>query len=160
MAGKRADHRRFVDPGPAVDPVDRPAARREIERADRDAGPTLRRKDQLFDRHFHAQRHHRFGHKLGRARADDVHAEDLVVLLLGHNLHETIHLARHASAGQGPEREAADPHLMTLRLRLRFRQADAANLRLGIRAARHVVVIDRLHGVAGNPLREHDAFHR
>ena len=39
--------------------------------------------DQLFDGHFHAQRHHRFRHQLSRARADDVDAENLVVLLLG-----------------------------------------------------------------------------
>ena len=33
-------------------------------------------------------------------------------------------------------------------------------LRLGVGAARYVVVVDRLHGVAGNPLREQNAFHR
>ena len=46
------------------------------------------RADQLFDRALEPQRQRRLGDELGRARADHVHAEDLVVLLLGDDLDE------------------------------------------------------------------------
>ena len=89
-----------------------------------------------------------------------MHAENLVVLFLGDDLHETVGLAGHAGARQRAEREIPDAHVMPLRLRLGFRQPDAADFRFGIGAARHVVVVDRLDLVARDALREHDAFHR
>src|SRR5580765_1351479 len=39
--------------------------------------------DELFDRALGPEREHGLGHELRRARADDVHAEDLVVFLVG-----------------------------------------------------------------------------
>ena len=62
-----------------------------------------------------------------------------------------------AVAGEG---EFADLHLAALRARLRLRQADAADARLGIGAARDAVPIDR-HGRLARHVRHRDhAFAR
>ena len=53
-------------------------------------------------------RQHRFGDQLAGHRADDVHAEDLVVVLRGDDLHEALRRFHRARAAAGQERERAD----------------------------------------------------
>ena len=47
---------------------------------------------QLFDRALQPQCEHCFGDELRRAKSDDVHAQDLVVLLIGDDLDEAVSL--------------------------------------------------------------------
>ena len=54
--------------------------------------------------------------ELGRSRADHVHAKHLIVLLVGHDLHEPFALAGHLGAAEHAKRERADPHVVTLLL--------------------------------------------
>jgi hypothetical protein len=49
-----------------------------------------------------AQRERRFGDQLGRARADHVDAETLVVLLVGDDLDEALGLAGHPARPSTP----------------------------------------------------------
>ena len=65
--------------------------------------------DQLLDRALEAQRQRRLGDQLGRARPDHVHAEHLVVFLVGDDLDEAFGLAGHPGAAEDAERERADP---------------------------------------------------
>ena len=64
--------------------------------------------DQLFDRALEAQRERRLGDQLRRARADHVHAEDLVVFLVGDDLDEAFGLAGNPRAAEDAELERAD----------------------------------------------------
>src|SRR5258706_14400384 len=61
------------------------------------------RPDELLDRAFEPERQGRLGNQFRRARTDHVHAEHLVVLLLGDDLHETLCLARNLGAPQDAE---------------------------------------------------------
>ena len=79
---------------------------------------------------------------------------------IGRRAARDLRRARHAGASQRAEREHADAHLVALCLGLRFGQAHTADLGFGVGASRHVIVVDRLHVMAADPLREHDAFHR
>ena len=58
--------------------------------------------NQLFNGAFQPQRQRGFGDQLGGARADDVNAEDLVVLLVGDDLDEAFRLAGDARACERP----------------------------------------------------------
>ena len=100
------------------------------------------------------------GDELGRARADHVHAEDLVVLLLGDDLHEAFDLVGDAGAGQDAELERADLHVVAALARLPLGQADAADLRIAVGAAGHLVVVDGPELLAGDPFGERDALGR
>src|SRR6187401_2334894 len=51
------------------------------------------RANQFFDRAFEPERNSSFGHQLGRARADHVDAQQLVVFLLGDDLHKPFDFA-------------------------------------------------------------------
>ena len=84
---------------------------------------------QLLDRALEPQRQRRLGHQLGRSRADHVHAENLVVLLVEDDLDESFGLARDSRAGEDAELERADLDLVAARLRFLLGQADAADLR-------------------------------
>src|SRR5687767_2273114 len=118
------------------------------------------RADELLDRAFELQGHRRFGDELGGARADHVHAENLVVLLVEDDLDEALGLAGHAGPREHAELELAGLHLEAALLRLLLGQADAADLRVAVRAARHLVVVDRTVLLAGDPLGQDDALGR
>ena len=94
------------------------------------------RADQLLDRAFEAQRQRGFGDELGRARADHVDAEHLVVLLVGDDLDEAFGLAGDLGAAEHAELEGADRDVVAALLRLGFGQADAADLRDRSRCSR------------------------
>ena len=78
------------------------------------------RADQLLDRALEPERQRRFGDELGRARADHVDAEDLVVLLVGDDLDEAFGLAGDPRAAEHAELERADLDVVAALLRLRF----------------------------------------
>ena len=67
------------------------------------------RAHQLLDRALEPQRQRRLGDQLGRARADHVDAEHLVVLLLGDDLDEAVGLVGHAGAAEDAEGELPRP---------------------------------------------------
>ena len=79
--------------------------------------------------------------------------EHLIVLLVGHDLHEPFGLAGHLRAAEHAEGERADAHVVAALLRFGLGQADAADLRVAVGAAGHVIVVDRLHVLAGNAAR-------
>ena len=87
-----------------------------------------------------------------------MHAEDLVVLLLGDDLDEPFRLGRDARAREHAELERPDAHVVAARFRLGLRQPDAADLGIAVRAARDVVVVDRAKLLARDPFRDDDAF--
>ena len=62
---------------------------------------------QVFAARRVLHRQHRFGDQLARHRADDVHAEDLVVVLRGDELDETLRRFHRPRAAAGQEREHA-----------------------------------------------------
>ena len=116
------------------------------------------RANQLFDGALEPQRQRGFGDQLRRARTDHVDAEDLVVLLLGDDLDEPFRLAGDARAAEHAELEAAGPDVVAALLRFRLGQADAADLRIAVRAGRDVVVVDRAELLTRDPLGERDPF--
>ena len=89
-----------------------------------------------------------------------MHAEHLVVLLVGDDLHEPLGLAGHLRAAEHAERERADADVVAALLRLALGQADAADLRIAVGAAGHVIVVERPRLLAGDPLGGDDAFGR
>src|SRR5581483_6623528 len=118
------------------------------------------RADELFDGGFETKRNGRFGNQLGRAQADHVDTQQLVVLLIGHYLDEAFGLAGHFRAAQHAEREHADSHVVASLARLALGQSDAADLGIAIRAARNVIVVERSDVLARNPLGRDDPFGR
>ena len=84
-----------------------------------------------------------FGDELGRARADHVHAEHLVVLLVGDDLDEAFGLAGDPGAAEHAELERADADVVAALARLPLGQADAADFRIAVGAAGDLVVVDR-----------------
>ncbi len=72
-----------------------------------------------------------------------VDAEQFVVFLIGHNLDEPIRFPRHLCPGEDAEGKRANPHVVAALFRFRFGQADAADFRIAVGAARYVVVIER-----------------
>ena len=115
---------------------------------------------QLLDRALQAERDGGLGHELRGARPDHVHPENLIVLLLGHDLHEALGLARDLRPAEGEKRERAHDHVVAPLLRLAFGQADAADLGIAIRARRHVVVVERPDFASGDPLGHRDSLGR
>src|SRR5262245_40900286 len=118
------------------------------------------RPDQFFDRALETQRQRRLGDELGRARTDHVDAEDLVVLLLRDDLDEPLGLVRDARAAENAELQGADANVESALLRLRLREPHAADLRIAIRAAGDLLVVDRPELLARDPLGERDPFRR
>ena len=57
--------------------------------------------------HSRPQGEHGLGHELGGTGADHVHAEHLVVALVGHDLDEALGLVGHLRTAQHAERERA-----------------------------------------------------
>ena len=82
------------------------------------------------------------------------------VLLVGDDLDEPFGLARHLGAPEDAERKRSDAHVVPPLLRLGFREADAADFRVAVGASRHVVVVQRLDVLSGQPLGHNDAFRR
>src|SRR5215467_12562460 len=100
------------------------------------------RADQLLNRALEAERKCGLGDEFGRPRANHMDAEDLVVLLFGDDLHEAFGFVRDAGAAEGAELEGADPDVEPARLSFSFRQPDAADFRVAVRAGWNLVVVN------------------
>mmetsp|Transcript_21198 Transcript_21198/g.50243 ORF Transcript_21198/g.50243 Transcript_21198/m.50243 type:complete len:262 (+) Transcript_21198:120-905(+) len=85
---------------------------------------------------------HALGDHLARVVRDDVHAEDLVRLRLGHELDEPVRQRVCARARVGHERELADLVLDARRLCLILRHANVGHLREGVDHAGDRLVVD------------------
>src|SRR5208283_3030171 len=83
-----------------------------------------------------------FTDQLESLRPDDVDAQNLSVLLVGHYLDEAFVMSKNRRAAIAREREAPDLHLVTLRASLRFRKPHAADAGFGVGAARDAVPVD------------------
>src|SRR5579872_4232564 len=97
----------------------------------------------LFYRGFELHRGYGFGDQLGGLWADDVHAQNLAILLFRNHFDETVMAADDAGFGVCGKGELADLHFVALLLGLRFSKADTADLRLAIRAARNQIALYR-----------------
>ena len=69
-------------------------------------------------------------------------------------------VSQYARTAEDAEREGADAHVVALLFRCLLGETDAANLRVAVRAARDVAVVERLHRVPGNALGDDDALGR
>src|SRR4029079_6589995 len=85
---------------------------------------------------------------------------DLVVLLVGDDLHKAFGFVRDPRASEHAELERTDLDVVAALLRLRLREPDAADFRIAIGAAGDLVVVDRAELPAGDPLRQGHAFRR
>src|SRR5204863_2108997 len=93
-----------------------------------------------------------------RSRADHVYAEQFVVLLLGHDLHEPVGFTGDLGSSENRKRKRSDTHIVTARARLLLGEADAADLGIAVGAPRDVIVVERARGLSGNALRGDNAF--
>src|SRR5262249_48591982 len=116
--------------------------------------------DELLRRALSPQRQRGFGHELSGAGTDHVEPQQLIVTLLRHDFDKPFGLAGHLRAAQHTERKRSDPDVVAALLRLPFGKPYAPNLRVAVRARRHMIVVDWLHRLARNPLRGNDAFRR
>ena len=114
--------------------------------------------DEFFDGGFQAQRNAGLRHKLRGARTNHVDAEQLVVFLLGHDLHEAFGFVGDLCAAEDAEREDADAHVIAAGDGFLLCEADAADLRIAVGAERDVIVVDGRHVVPGDAFRQQDAF--
>src|SRR5216683_111640 len=117
------------------------------------------RKHQVFDGPFEFHHGHGFGDQFGGQRADDMDAEDLAVLCVGHHLDEAFMLVDDAGLGVGGEGELADLNRHAEFLRFGLGETDAANLRLAVGASGDAVLVDRLARFAGDAGDRHDSAH-
>src|ERR1044072_8778262 len=97
---------------------------------------------QLVGGRFEMERDDGFVNDFGRVRADDVDAEQLVVLRLADDLNEALLLAEYAGLARSREGELRRLHVVAQFLRLRLGQADACYLRVAVGAGRHVAQVD------------------
>src|SRR5512132_3711768 len=76
---------------------------------------------------------------------NDVHAQNLVVLLLTDDLYETFLLADDARLARRRERKLPDFHIVALLLCSCFSEPDGTDFRIAVSAVRHEPQIDRPH---------------
>src|SRR5438552_17888624 len=114
---------------------------------------------QVFARSFQLHRGYRFRDQLGGLRADNVHAQDFAVLLVGNYFDEPFVRADDGSLGISDEGEFADLDLAAALFGLGLGQTDAADLRLAIGGAGHAVSVNGLDWLAGNLAYSNNAFH-
>ena len=99
--------------------------------------------DEFFDCGLETQGDAGLGDQFGCAGTNHVDAQQLVVFFLGDDLHETFRLVCDLRATEDAEWEHTDTHVITALDRFLFGEADAADLGITIRAAGHLVVVDR-----------------
>src|SRR5204863_2195832 len=101
-----------------------------------------------------------FGEKLGRMRANDVDAKNLVVFLFRNDLYKTVGLPQNASLARSGKRKLADFYIVSGFLGFGFGQADARNFGVAIGAVRYEVMFDRLDLFAGDLFDDKNALLR
>ena len=113
------------------------------------------RKVDFFDRVLVFARDGQLVDHLGRMRAHDMRAEDLAVFLVPKDLDEAFRLARAARPPVGGEGKPPRHVIELLLLALIFGQSDARHLRVAIRHAGHIVVLDRVGLLARDDFGDH-----
>src|SRR5829696_2460267 len=92
------------------------------------------------------------GYKIRDLRADHVHSEDEVCLLVGDHLHEAVGLTLYEGLANGPKREIRLLDLVALLLGLGLRETEGGDLRAAERDARNHVLVHRQRILAGHVL--------
>ena len=112
----------------------------------------------LFEGQPVLDRQRRLGDEVGRARADDVRAEQLARLRVGNDLHETFRLAQGQRATSGGEWKPPDLHRDAFFPRLFLAKADVGDLGVGVDAVRRRAVVGNAIAMAGDVLHRAHAF--
>src|SRR2546426_6901184 len=81
-----------------------------------------------------------------------------VLFLFGHVFHEPFSCPRHLRAAEYAKRKRADAHIVAALLRFALGETDAADFGIAVRAARHVVVVERSRLLTGDALCGNDPF--
>src|SRR2546428_6089937 len=102
------------------------------------------RRDHVFDGRLQAHRERRLGDQLARLRADDVYADDALILARRDDLREPVRLAERERATGAPEVVARGLYVgPVLLFRLRLSEPDLRDLWMGVHDVRHDVVVHR-----------------
>ena len=107
---------------------------------------------ELLERQPILDRQGRLGDEVGRARPDDMRAQQLARPRVGHHLHKALGLPKRERATRGGEREAADFDLEPLLLRFLLAKPDVGDLRLCVHAVGDSVIVGRALRVPGDVL--------
>src|SRR5262245_20906769 len=100
------------------------------------------RAQQLFDRRLEPERDRRLGDEFRRARANHVDPQQLVVLLLCHDLDQALGLAGDLRPSEHSERKRSDAYVESTLDGGFLSEADAADFRLAVRAGGNLIVVD------------------
>src|SRR5438067_1807718 len=114
----------------------------------------------LFEREPVLDGERRLGDQVGRARADDVRAQQLARVGVRQDLDEAFRLPECQRATGGREREPAHLDGDALLLRLLLAEPDVRDLGLGVDTVRGSTVIGHAPGVSGDVLDAADALVR
>src|SRR5438876_2002274 len=102
------------------------------------------RRDHIFDGRLQAHRERRLGDQLARLRADDVYADDPLVLARRDDLRESVRLAERERATGAPEVVARGLHVRAVFLfRLGLSEPNLRDLRMCVNDVRRDVVVHR-----------------
>ncbi len=84
----------------------------------------MHRAAQLFSRRLQLHGYTSFSNQFGRVWSNDMHAQDLVILLFGDDLYKAFFLAENARLAGGRKRKLANLDVVALLLRFRFSQTN------------------------------------
>src|SRR5215213_2795588 len=103
----------------------------------------VHRSSELVCGRFELHRYARFGDQFGRMWTNDVHAQNLVVLLLTDDFYKPFFLADDARLAGSGERKPSYLHIIALLLRSRFSEPNGTDFRIAVSAVWHETQIDR-----------------
>ena len=110
----------------------------------RDRGVRVNGRNDLVQRHLFGDGQRTLSNEIGGSGTNDVHTEDLTVLLSGNNLHNALTAIEDQRLAVGGHGELADLIVDALRLALLLRQADGSGLRLDVDAGGiRALIVDR-----------------
>src|SRR5258706_15619660 len=101
----------------------------------------MNRMRNVIDRCFHLHRKRWLSKQLGRRWSNDMHAENLAVLGIGNELHETALLTQNAGFRITHEIKLADLHFKPTFFRFLFAQSRPSDRWIRIDARRNMVVV-------------------
>src|SRR5262245_37245869 len=87
-----------------------------------------------------------------------MHTENLVILLLAHDLHKSFFLAKDSRFARCRKRELTDLYVVTRFFRFRFRQTNRSDFRVAVRAVGDEPQIDWLRMLGREMFDGHDTF--
>src|SRR5690349_6860350 len=121
----------------------------------------VHRSAQLIRSRLELHRHTSLSDQLGRVWSNDVHAQNLVVLLLADDLHKALFLTDDAGLARSGERKLSDLNVVTHLLRLRLSEPDRSDFRIAVSTVGNEAQVDRTHVLlAGYVFDCNDAFFR